>query len=404
VTYCRNCKSKPLDTLWNLRDAPYGDLFAGDISNAHKLNLHPLKVSSCKECGLLQLGDVTDIEVQYDEYLYTSSVTFGLNSYYSEVSNHLLQLFPGSQPNVLDIGSNDGSFLFHFKKRGARVLGIEPARLAHEIASKKGIDTVRAYFSLDLALDLVESRGYSAEIVTINYALANVPNIHDVLSGIERVLAHNGVVSIITGYHPDQFAVKMFDYIGHDHLSYFSLSTLINCLERVNLKVIDAIRSENKGGSIQVIATKQSSDFQTSQRVFQILQRESWTWPSNESIFNLRDQIGRVGADVKKELGFETDKIIGVGASISTSYLINQFGIAEFIDFLVDDNVSKIGKFSPHYGIEVLSFSDLKIRDKRTAIVLAWQHTNVLINRLVEVGFKGKILVPLPYIRWVDIS
>jgi hypothetical protein len=319
------------------------------------------------------------------------------------VAESLFNSYLQPSSRVLDIGSNDGSFLTHFKSKGMEVLGIEPSSLAGKEAANLGIPTIRNYFSSELAKQLIEERHYVADLITINYTLANVSNVLDVLNGIESILSDEGVVSIITGYHPDQFAVNMFDYIGHDHLVYFSLSTLIKCCENANLKVIDAIRSENKGGSIQVIASKSTSNLSAQSRVQQILQREQWTWSDNANIFELQSRILTVESKVRESLSALDTKVLGIGASISTSYLINQFSLSEFISHLVDDDISKVGKFSPYYGLEVISFSNHLIQQCDTALILAWQHTNVLLNRLRTVGFKGRVLVPLPDIKWIEL-
>jgi hypothetical protein len=100
----------------------------------------------------------------------------------------------------------------------------------------------------------------------------------------------------------------------------------------------------------------------------------------------------------------ENTKWLGIGASISTSYLINYFDIFQYIDCLVDDDRRKCGTYSPKYGIPVKSFDGLNTIENPTAIILAWQHSNLLINRLENSGFKGKIIIPLPHFQVIYLD
>lgn len=401
---CRNCGSDELICHWSLKDAPYGDLFRETEQAARRVKLEPFRLVSCCECELLQLGDVTNIEIQYDNYLYKTGITVGLDSHYSRVANYLSTLFLENDSSILDIGSNDGSFLKHFKSKGYEVLGVEPSSSPSQQASAQGITTLHAYFSSSFAKLELLPKWSRFDLISLNYTLANVPDVRDILFGVEALLSDRGVVSIITGYHPDQFSVNMFDYIGHDHLSYFSLSTLMRCLDSVGLRVIDAIRSEDKGGSLQVIATRNKSRFSPQARVRQVLQREEWSWSSNTKIVELRQRVLEVKSKINSELEKVGSKILGIGASISTSYLVNEFSISNHIAYLVDDDTSKIGKFSPYYGLEVLSFEDSQLKDYNLALILAWQHTNVLLNRLRDIRFKGRVLIPLPEPKWIELK
>jgi hypothetical protein len=401
---CRACKSSDFQSLWRLRDAPYGDLFKKSQLQASSEKVHPLILGECGTCELLQLRDKTDLEIQYNDYLYQTKVTAGLDHFYSKLASNLQIELPSANRRVVDIGSNDGSFLTPFLNQGNEVLGVEPANGPATSAEQRNIKTLRKYFSSDLAKTIVSEFGY-AGLVSANYTLANVPDISDFLIGVKKLLADNGLFSIVTGYHPDQFAVNMWDYIGHDHLTYFSINSLDKCLKKAGLEIVDATRSELKGGSLHVLARHVQTSIKPTSSVKYIKQRESWTWPENLSgITGLKSRVEIQKEEIIKRLSSSSSKYLGIGASISTSYLVNQFEISEWIEYLVDDDPVKTSRYSPRYGIPVISFNDSKLQTFENAIILAWQHTDILINRLVESGFRGKVLIPLPRLTKLSLT
>lgn len=400
---CRWCKNQNFTSLWNLGDAPYGDLFQSSFPTSKAIAKHPFELVECNSCKLLQLKDLTDIPSQYDNYLYKSNITFGLSNKYLEISNFFTNKYLNQRSKIIDIGSNDGSFLQFFKQKGYWVLGIEPSKPAAEFANSLGVGTLNSYFSEGLVnnelIDLVNQ----IDLISVNYTLANIENLSDFLSGVKLLLKDGGIFSIITGYHPDQFTVSMFDYIGHDHLIYFSLDNLINILTSMNFVLVELNKSELKGGSIHLIA-KKGGEPSNNSNIDYLIQRENWLWPNNlDGITHLMSLINGAKKIVQKELKYLKKKVIGLGASISTTYLINYFEISQYFKFLIDDDLSKIGKFSPFFGHEVISFEQGTKIVGHKYCMLAWQHTNKLIQRFQENKLNGDILIPLPNPRWIKI-
>ena len=196
----------------------------------------------------------------------------------------------------------------------------------------------------------------------------------------------------------------MFDYIGHDHLTYITLSDLGFISKQFNLKLLDVNRSEHKGGSIHVTLSLKSSKLKSRSSIKQLIQREIWgKSKENIGILDLKHRIDNISEETRKILKtFSGSPIYGIGASISTSYLLNYFELNEYIKELYDDDTNKIGKFSPGIGKHVSSINDLPNHSESLAIILAWQHTNKILERLKQVGFTGKIFAPLPFPRFLD--
>ena len=401
---CRMCNCTNFELLWDLKNASYGDLFKNNFEEALKVKFHPFVLVRCNNCKLLQLRDLTDISGQYDEYLYSSKTTNALVDYYALTATRLMseyEIRPGSL--ILDIGSNDGSFLLEFKDKGMRVLGIEPAKPASILADSFGITTLNEYFTKDTVKKITSTYGIP-KLISINYTLANIPNLIDFFDNLVLLMNNETVISIITGYHIDQFAINMFDYIGHDHLTYLTLNDLEFISKKFSLKLLDVSRSEHKGGSIHVTLSLKSANLESRSSVKQLIQREVWEKSKeNIGILDLKHRVDTISKETIKIIKmFHGSPIYGIGASISTSYLLNYFELNKYITELYDDDSNKIGKFSPGVGKKVSSINDLPNNSECLAIILAWQHTNKILDRLKQVGFTGRIFAPLPFPRFLD--
>jgi SAM-dependent methyltransferase len=400
IKECRYCQNKHLIKLWSFPTSPYGDSFQVSKTLAKSLSEHSMTLAICNNCNLVQLLEITNISEQYDEYLYRSSNTNALGEYYQELSRDLLHEYQIDMNSlIVDIGSNDGTFLEYFAKNNYDVLGIEPSIPAAQQANSKGINTLNKYFDTD-CLETMKGKE-KISLISINYTLANIPNIMEFFQNLKSIMNNDTLISIVTGYHPDQFTIRMFDYIGHDHLSYFDISFFNYLCTDLDLKLIDVKRIEHKGGSIQLVIGNASSKFSRKSSVNQLIQREKWQGVNTQKYYldfqKVIEGNANIVRDYVKNMDFRF--IYGVGASISTTYLINVLEIGDKIKTLFDDDLNKIGKFNPKYGIEVKPLSELPNYEDAPVIILAWQHTDKLLERLKSIGNKKIIILPFPELK-----
>jgi hypothetical protein len=169
----------------------------------------------------------------------------------------------------------------------------------------------------------------------------------------------------------------------------------------LDLKLIDVKRIEHKGGSIQLVIGNASSKFSRKSSVNQLIQREKWQGVNTQKYYldfqKVIEGNANIVRDYVKNMDFRF--IYGVGASISTTYLINVLEIGDKIKTLFDDDLNKIGKFNPKYGIEVKPLSELPNYEDAPVIILAWQHTDKLLERLKSIGNKKIIILPFPELK-----
>ena len=406
VRTCRACGASPLRLAWDLAPSPYGDRFMQSREEAAGLRPIGLTLAMCDQCSLLQLvQDVDAVEV-YSDYLYHSSVTVGLAGYYVRLSRSLIAELPIEPSSlVVDVGSNDGTGLVPFRDAGMRVAGIEPSNGPARAALARGIPTVNSFLN-DESVEIIRATHGLASLVSANYVAANVPDPVGFLRLMRSMLAPGGAISIVTGYHPDQFAVNMFEYVNHDHLTYMAVNSAAKLAGLAGLQLVSARRVEHKGGSIHFILRPQEAGAAADESVAQLRQREAWMGIESHAFF--AETAGRVeaaGAAVRgmlQQLGGM--RIAGVGASISTTHLLHQFSIGHMVARLFDDDRNKTGRYSPGFGIEVSRLDDLGQGDWGIAVLLAWQHSTKLLSRVRETGYRGKVLVPLPRPVLVDVD
>ncbi len=401
---CPICSSDSWEIVLPLAPTPLGDRLSKTRERACALPKYALDLALCKQCGHAFLPLVVSPEESYNDYFFETSDSPGLSDSMKRLAEQLWQEVTKSEPRyVLDIGSNDGTWLRHFKNFGAKVLGIEPSPRHASVASESGIETINDYFSKSSAMKIAEKHG-APSLITANFVTANVPDLDDFFQAIANLSDNETNVAILTGYHPDQFRVNMFDFIYHEHVSYFTCQDFINLGEKYGLVLIDAQRIGLKGGSLRAIFRKETAHGSINGEVGRLVQFENWLnvrsayWFSDvhqqikqaqQQTHNLLDQVGAT-------------RIVGYGVSHSVTTLIYQFGLDDRIEVLTDDNSRRQNKFAPGSGLSVISPQKIIDDSFDTVIIMAWQHDALIIKRLKEIGFSGSIIQPLPRASLVE--
>ena len=403
---CPICSSDSWEIVLPLAPTPLGDRLSETRERACALPKYALDLALCKQCGHAFLPLVVSPEESYNDYFFETSDSPGLSDSMKRLAEQLWQEVTKSKPRyVLDIGSNDGTWLRHFKNFGAKVLGIEPSPRHASVASESGIETINGYFTKSSSAKIAEKYG-APSLITANFVTANVPDLDDFFQAIADLSDNETTIAILTGYHPDQFRVNMFDFIYHEHVSYFTCQDFTNLGEKYGLVLIDAQRIGLKGGSLRAIFRKETAHGSINGEVGRLVQFENWlnvcsaNWFSDvhqqikqaqQQTHNLLDQVGAT-------------RIVGYGVSHSVTTLIYQFGLDNRIEVLTDDNSRRQNKFAPGSGLSVISPQKIIEDGFDTVIIMAWQHDTLIIKRLKEIGFSGSIIQPLPRASLVESS
>ena len=161
---CRLCHSSAVEVVVPLAPIPVATPNVGAATVAGRSELAaalaPLDLYLCRDCGHLQLLDVINPEVQYNNFAYTTAISLGLTEHFGRMADAVIAhagLAPGDL--VVEVGSNDGTLLRFFKERGMSVLGIDPARAIAAAATAAGIETIALFFTDELAAQIRDERG-----------------------------------------------------------------------------------------------------------------------------------------------------------------------------------------------------------------------------------------------------
>ncbi|PKH00819.1 class I SAM-dependent methyltransferase [Paraglaciecola sp. MB-3u-78] len=407
-SHCQICQSDDIVTVLKLADTPPEDQFVSKDRFDVAQPCFPLEQALCQNCGYVFLPHILSPKISYQTYTYETSVTLGLTNQYQSYADDVLENHaPAEDLLVVDLGSNDGTMLRAFKRDGVKVLGVEPASQIAQKANGSGIPTINDFFSRSTCKQIIEDHG-KASVVTANYMFANIDGLLAFTENVANLLCDDGVFVVLTGYHPEQMKINMFDYIYHEHFSYFTVAVLNTLFEKSGLELIDAIALQAKGGSIRVTAQKKGQKRQASSRLLDILKEEyNQKMHDAETYFMYSKNINKLREECRKlckELKDSGARIIGYGASHSTTTLVYHFGLAEFLEYQIDDNPVKQGMYSPGHHIPVFSTDKLYQDKPEVVIVLAWNYAKPIIDKHTQfIQRGGRFILPLPALELVGL-
>jgi hypothetical protein len=402
--HCRLCGSHRITSVLKLNDTPLEDQFVKLKEKDIVQPVYPLDLAICEECGYLHLSHIVNPEASYADYVYVSRVTVGLRNHFDQYAKKIVSDFVVPEDSlVVDLGSNDGSMLASFKKLGMNIVGVEPASAIAAQANKSGLTTINAFFADEVVRQILDTHGL-ASVVTANYMYANVDDLSGFTENVAKLLTSDGVFVVQTGYHPEQMKINMFDYIYHEHFSYFTVEVLKTIYSKCGLELIHVEKLAPKGGSIRVVGQlKKGSRLVDSSVEKTIAEEKKMGMRKIETFQKFSLELAELKSQLLeklKQLKSEGKKIAGFGASHSTTTLLYHFEIAEHIEYLVDDNAMKQGLYSPGYHLPVYS-SDKLYEDRPDYVVmLAWQHRASIAERHQKyLDNGGHWIVPLPQLK-----
>lgn len=402
VERCQSCDGGTLEPILFLGYLPPVNTMPLIGSRPAEQPAYPAQLLRCPRCELVQLGLVVDPRILFPpDYPYTSGTTQILRENFADLAreaNELLGLAPGDL--VVDIGSNDGTLLLNFLIAGQRVRGIEPTDTA-KLAEARGIPTLLAFFGPDAVRSVLNSDGH-ARVVTAANVFAHVEDVHSVIEGILDLLDRDGIFICESHYWVSLLETLQYDTIYHEHLRYYSLTSLRNLLRPHGLEVFDAHRIASHGGSIRVYVAKEGVRPVRS-RVGEILAHEAHAQGPDALDRFRRGVVGSKLALHALLAGIKGrgERIYGIGAPSRASTLVNYVGLDDLtIDAICEVAGShKIGRYMPGTLIPVVD-EELLFRDQpEHALFFSWHIADELSAKLRGRGFGGDQIVPLPIPR-----
>jgi len=362
---CRLCEGA-LRKVLELPDTPLANEYpAAPIDGGQ--DTFPLFLAQCVDCGHVQLPVVVNPERLFRDYAYQSGTS-------PVFRKHLEDFARDVQPKVgglvVEIGSNDGTLLAEYKRRSFRVLGVDPARNLVDAANAKGLDTLCAFFDVATAREIVAKHGH-ADLIVANNVFAHANNLKEIAQGVAELLAPCGRFVFEVGYLPDMIDRGIYRTIYHEHLSFHHLQALQRFFIRIGLVLVDAKRVATQGGSIRC-TVKRASQNHASVRL-------GW-FCAEETRGNLdASKLARRIADDKARTRRQLDDlravgktVAGYGAPAQLTTTMYALGLTrQEIDFVVDDNPAKVGRFTPGLFVPIVGVDQLYARNPDACLIFS---------------------------------
>ena len=405
---CRHCGTPLQHTLIDLGMSPLCESFLTQDQLDAPESYYPLHARVCHACWLVQLPEFVSPAHIFTEYAYFSSYSTTWVAHaarYCETIKSRLGLGPKSF--VVELGSNDGYLLQHFVALGVPVLGIEPAANVAEAARKAGIPTLVAFFGAKTAGQVVIDHGH-ADLIVANNVLAQVPELNDFVVGMAHLLAPEGVITIEVPHLERLIAENQYDTIYHEHFSYFSLGSIGRLAAAHGLALIDVETLPTHGGSLRLYLAHRRSHHLVSIRVVQMLAEERRA--GLEDLSTYVDFAGRVQRTKRELLSVlikakeKGKRICGYGAPGTGNTLLNYAAIGtDFLDFTVDRNPYKHGRYTPGMHIPIYPVEAIDDVKPDYILILPWNLKDEIVQQMHHVGKWGaKFIVPIPAISMID--
>ena len=392
---CRLCESKKLKTVYDLNPTPIGDDYVKNPSKKQKL--YPLKLRICKICKFIQLSHVINPDIVYGKYLYVTKTSSGLPEHFKNLVKILfLKKIINKKSKVLEIGSNDGTLLDFISSYGCKVIGVDPAR---ELSKKTRFKTLNKIFNFKLSKKIKKSYGIF-DLIIANNVIANIDNLKNVFKGISHLLGSNGYFVMETFSLKGVIEKNLIDNIYHEHLSYFTIKTLIRFAKKFDLYICSADHISIKGGSIRFIFSKKKRKQNAKLLNANIEIEKKLELDRLSTYLNLKNKNNTIKSKIQKFVKLEIlkgKKFVGYGASIGTTTLLYEYGLGNLIDYLFDDEKRRHNLYSPGYKIKVLNPIRIKKIKPVYIIIFAWRYSNIIMKKNRKyIKNKDIFIRPLP--------
>ena len=399
---CRLCSSPLAHTFVDLGASPLANSYLEPSQLDGGEPFYPLHVRVCDQCLLVQLPMLAAPGEIFSEYAYFSSYSDSWVDHarrYVETVAERFDLDGSSQ--VVELASNDGYLLQFFQSRGVRALGIEPAANVAAAAKERGIDTVVDFFGERLALELLE-QGLTADLIVGNNVLAHVPDVHDFVEGIRRLLKPDGVVTMEFPHLLRLIEERQFDTIYHEHFSYFSLGSAQRLFAAHGLVIFDVEQLPTHGGSLRVYAGHEAAPHRREAAVDELEATEREAGLDDLGTYLRFDETAR--AAKRDLLAFLIEakragkQIAAYGAAAKGVTLLNFCGVGgDFIDYVVDRSPHKQGRFLPGVRLPILAPEHVAETRPDVLLILPWNLGREIAEQMAFVRSWGcELVVPIP--------
>jgi C-methyltransferase C-terminal domain/Putative zinc binding domain/Methyltransferase domain len=403
---CRFCEAPLCHTFVDLGMSPLCETYiaAQDLNRMEPF--YPLHVYVCSHCFLVQLQEFVSPAHIFSEYPYFSSYSDSWLKHAEQYVEQMIRRFDlNRRSQVVEVASNDGYLLQYVVARGIRALGIEPAANVARAAIANGIPTRIAFLGERTAQQLV-TEGIRADLLIGNNVLAQVPDLHDFVEGLATLLNGSGVLTMEFPHLMRLVERNQFDTIYHEHFSYISFGVVEKVFAAHRLTIFDVEELPTHGGSLRIYAGHHNNrGLAVRESVAALRTHEEQAGMTSLDYYS---RFGVRVAETKRNLlSFliqakrEGKTISGYGAPGKGNTLLNYCGIrTDFIDYTVDRNPLKQGRFLPGTRIPILCPEQLRRTQPDYVLIMPWNLADEIVEQLSYIReWGGRFVAAIPELR-----
>ena len=404
IKNCQICNSTDLLDVINLGDQPLANSLLKNIEDDNKLEKYPVNIVRCNECTLLQIDYIVDQEKVYHlDYPYLPGITKTVDNEQLDLSNYLYKELDLKEDQlVVDIGSNDGSLLKHFKAKGLKTIGVEPTNIS-KIANKNGIKTIQSFFNEETSENIIKDFN-KAKLITCTNVFAHMSTLGDVMDGIVNLLDEDGYFCFENHYIMEILDKVQYDTFYHEHLRTYSLISLNKLFEMYGLNLFDAMNVPRYGGSIRCIVSKKKIN-QTDRLKSLIEKEKDCLIKNSKKTYDtfVNNIIASKESLIKKinQLKAANKKIIAKSCPARAVVLLNYCGLNNtHLDYIAEQPTSlKLGQYVPGTKLKIIDDDILTKKEPDYVLLLAWHLSEPIIKKWKKRGLKSNFIVPLPKVE-----
>jgi len=399
---CRVCGSRDLQTVIDFGPIPLagGFLRPEEIEDNRS---YPLTLVRCRSCTLMQVLEVVDPEIIFRNYSYASSTTRTLISHFEEMAGYLVKLADSAGKVVVEFGCNDGVLIRPLRQEGAIAVGVDPSDVAKRASEEQGWPLVPGYFNSTTAAQVREQFG-PARIVTANNVFAHSDDLDSLMSGVDLVLEDEGLFVFEVHYQGDLIEQVQFDTVYHEHLCYYSVTSLARLLGRFGFGIVDLLFVGTHSGSIRVVAARSGSSWPVASIVPETLEAEK-KWNIEAFVAGVEDRR-RTLRSLVEDLKSAGRSVVAYGAAGRATVLLNYCQLGpDLIDYVVDVSPLRFGKLVPGVLVPIVHPDVFRGDYPDYAILTAWNYeAEVRRNEQEFLTGRGRLILPLPDVRIVGAA
>jgi hypothetical protein len=399
---CRFCGAHQVEAFLDLTDQPHCNrLIPPELADREEPRF-PLRAGYCRACTGVQIDHTIPKESMFSDYPYVSGTTKTLPAHFAATSKRLVESYgiaPGSL--VVDIGSNDGTWLKQYAPFGLEVLGIEPASNVSDLATKAGIRTWTRFFNEETAEKILDEAG-KAKLVTAAGVFFHLEELHSVCRGIKKILDADGVFCVQAIYLGGMLENVAFDQIYHEHLCYYTLRSLNYLLNQHGLEVFDVSVVQIHGGSLEAHvghigsrpireSVSKLATVEAAKGYGEIDTYRAWA----TKVWKLRDDL----VATLEDMSSRGKTVYCYGAPAKGATLLNSFGIGtDLVKLAVEKSPLKFNKMIP--GVRIPIVDEDSVPKPDAYLVLSWNFIDeFLVKEASYLRSGGMFIVPVPKLR-----